>query len=133
MRGLLYEFGVVVPMGWRALLAQAGPLLAEPTACPVPELLRGELLEQLRGITHATARIAELRTADCELATAGAGVSADRGDPRCRAADGDRGGGERGGCEELPFGSGVRRLPGPGATAVGDRRPGQVVGDQQAR
>jgi hypothetical protein len=26
VRGLLYEFGVVVPQGWRALLAQAGPI-----------------------------------------------------------------------------------------------------------
>jgi transposase len=60
IRGLLYEFGVVVPMGWRALLAQAGPLLAEPTRCAVPELLRGELLTQLEGLRTQTARIAEL-------------------------------------------------------------------------
>ena len=60
IRGLLYEFGVVVPMGWRALLAQAGPLLAEPSACPVPELLRGELLTQLDGVRTQTARITEL-------------------------------------------------------------------------
>lgn len=60
IRGLLYEFGVVVPMGWRALLAQAGPLLAEPSACPVPELLRGELLTQLDGVRAQTARIIEL-------------------------------------------------------------------------
>jgi transposase len=60
IRGLLYEFGVVVPMGWRALLAQAGPLLAEPTTCPVPELLRGELLRQLEGLRTQTTRIAEL-------------------------------------------------------------------------
>lgn len=60
IRGLLYEFGVVVPMGWRALLTQAGPLLAEPSACPVPELLRGELLTQLEGLRAQTVRIAEL-------------------------------------------------------------------------
>jgi transposase len=60
IRALLYEFGVVVPIGWRALLAQAGPLLAEPTACPVPELLRGELLKQLEGLRTLTARITEL-------------------------------------------------------------------------
>jgi transposase len=29
VRGLLYEFGVVVPKGWRVLLAQAAPVLAE--------------------------------------------------------------------------------------------------------
>lgn len=60
IRGLLYEFGVVIPIGWRALLAQAGPLLAEPRGCPVPELLRGELLIQLEGLRAQTARIAEL-------------------------------------------------------------------------
>jgi transposase len=60
IRGLLYEFGVVVPVGWRALLAQAGPLLAEPAECPVPELLRGELLRQLEGLRTLTARITEL-------------------------------------------------------------------------
>jgi len=60
IRGLLYEFGVVIPIGWRALLAQAGPLLAEPNGCPVPELLRGELLIQLEGLRNQTVRIAEL-------------------------------------------------------------------------
>jgi transposase len=60
LRGLLYEFGVVIPVGLRALLAQAGPLLAEPSGCPVPELLRGELLIQLEGLRTQTARIAEL-------------------------------------------------------------------------
>ena len=48
VRGLLYEFGVVVPKGWRALLAQAAPMLADPAPCPVPTLLRGELREQLQ-------------------------------------------------------------------------------------
>ena len=59
-RGLLYEFGVVVPKGWRALLAQAGPLLVEETRCPVPELVRRELLTQLDGLRTLTSRIAEL-------------------------------------------------------------------------
>lgn len=60
VRGLLYEFGLVVPKGWRALLAQAAPLLAEPAPCPVPTLLRGELLEQLRSLRTLGERIAEL-------------------------------------------------------------------------
>jgi transposase len=60
VRGLLYEFGVVVPKGWRALLAQAAPLLAEATHCPVPALLRGELLGQLEGLRTLTSRIAQL-------------------------------------------------------------------------
>jgi len=60
IRGLLYEFGVVMPISHRALLAQAGPLLAQPSGCPVPELLRGELLIQLEGLRTQTARIAAL-------------------------------------------------------------------------
>ena len=32
VRGLLYEFGVVVPQGWRVLLAQAGPMLGRRDA-----------------------------------------------------------------------------------------------------
>ena len=60
VRGLLYEFGVVAPKGWRALLAQAAPILADETHCAVPALLRGELLRQLEGLRALTSRIAEL-------------------------------------------------------------------------
>ena len=60
VRGLLYEFGLVVPQGWRALLGQAGPMLADETRCAVPELVRCELLRQLDGIRTLTTRIAEL-------------------------------------------------------------------------
>jgi transposase len=60
VRGLLYEFGVVAPKGWRALLAQAGPVLADESACPVPGLLRGELFRQLEGLRALSSRIAEL-------------------------------------------------------------------------
>ena len=60
VRGLLYEFGAVVPKGWRALLAQAGPLLADEARCPVPELLRRELLTQLEGLRALTVRITDL-------------------------------------------------------------------------
>src|SRR6202047_1723298 len=59
VRSLIYEFGVVVPKGWRALLAQVGPLLADNTRCPVPELVRGELMKQLDGLRTLTARITE--------------------------------------------------------------------------
>ena len=83
IRGLLYEFGVVVPKGWRALLAQAGPLLADDTRCPVPELVRRELLTQLEGLRTLTSRIAELerqigswqrREAECQRIAAVPGV-----------------------------------------------------------
>ena len=60
VRGLLYEFGVAVPKGWRALLAQAGPLLADETRCPVPELMRRELVTQLEGLRALTTRITAL-------------------------------------------------------------------------
>jgi transposase len=60
VRGLLYEFGVVVPKGWRALLAQAVPLLADETRCAVPELVRGQLLTQLEGVRALTTRVTEL-------------------------------------------------------------------------
>jgi transposase len=60
VRGLLYEFGVVAPKGWRALLAQAGPILADETRGAVPQLVRRELRTQLDGLRTFTARIAEL-------------------------------------------------------------------------
>ncbi len=52
MRGLLYEFGVVIPLGWRSVL-KAVPQLTDE----VPTLLRSELLEQLAAVRTATARI----------------------------------------------------------------------------
>jgi transposase len=60
VRSLLYEFGVVAPKGFRALTATIGPLLAEPTRGPVPELVRIELLSQLEGLRTLSARIDEL-------------------------------------------------------------------------
>jgi transposase len=83
VRGLLYEFGVVVPKGWRALLAQAGPVLADETRCPVPELARRELLTQLDGLRALTTRITELerqigcwqrRESECQRIAAVPGV-----------------------------------------------------------
>jgi transposase len=83
VRGLLYEFGVVVPKGWRALLAQAGPILADAASGAVPELLRRELQTQLEGLRTLTARIAELerqigawqrRESECQRIAAVPGV-----------------------------------------------------------
>jgi transposase len=55
--------------------------LAEPAGCPVPELLRGELLRQLEGLCTLTARITELELAswqrrepECQRLTAIPGV-----------------------------------------------------------
>jgi transposase len=60
VRGLLYEFGVVVPRSWRALLMQAGPILADDSRREVPELIRGELQQQLEGLRALTRRIEQL-------------------------------------------------------------------------
>lgn len=60
IRGLLYEFGVVVPRSWRALLTQAGPILADSSRREVPELIRAELQQQLQGLRDLTRRIEQL-------------------------------------------------------------------------
>ncbi len=60
VRSLLYEFGVVAPKGFRALKEKLGPVLADPTGCPVPELARVELLSQLEGLRSLSTRIDEL-------------------------------------------------------------------------
>ena len=75
VRSLLYEFGVVAPNGFRALKAKVGTALADPKDCPVPELVRVELLSQLEGLNNLSGRIDELerriggwqrREAECE-------------------------------------------------------------------
>ncbi len=63
IRGLLYEFGIVVPLGWRSLL-KAVPQLTDE----VPTLLRTELLEQLEALRTATSPYRCPREATRELA-----------------------------------------------------------------
>jgi transposase len=60
VRGLLYEFGVVVPKSWRALLSQATPILADASRGEIPDLIRGELQQQLQGLRDLTGRIEQL-------------------------------------------------------------------------
>jgi transposase len=60
VRSLLYEFGVVAPKGFRALKEKVGSALGSPTGCPVPELVRVELLSQLEGLSSLSARIDDL-------------------------------------------------------------------------
>ena len=60
VRGLMYEFGVVVPRSWRALLAQAAPILADASRGEIPDLIRGELQQQLQGLRDLTGRIEQL-------------------------------------------------------------------------
>jgi transposase len=59
IRALLYEFGVTVPLGWRALLKSVPDCLTV-TGGPVPTLLHSELIEQLEALRTATARITAL-------------------------------------------------------------------------
>lgn len=75
VRSLLYEFGIIAPKGFRALVSKAGPVLADITSSAVPELLRSELLGQLEGLRALSTRIEELerriggwqrREAECE-------------------------------------------------------------------
>jgi transposase len=73
VRGLLYEFGVVVPIGWRALLKAATEQLTQPSGIPV--LLREPLLEQLQALRDSTVRIDALEK---QLA------SWQRAEPECR-------------------------------------------------
>ena len=63
IRSLLYEFGVIAPKGWRALLLLAGPLLSDPSRTEIPDLLRGELLSQLDSMRTLTTRIKQLERA----------------------------------------------------------------------
>ncbi len=49
VRVLLYEFGVVVPQGWRPLLAPAGPVLANGGGA-LPEVVRGRVSGAARGL-----------------------------------------------------------------------------------
>ena len=60
VRGLLYEFGVVVPKSWRALLSQATPILADASRGEIPDLIRGELHQQLQCLRDLTGRIEQL-------------------------------------------------------------------------
>jgi transposase len=60
VRGLLYEFGVVVPKSWRALLAQAAPILADASRGEIPDLIRRELQQQLQYLRELTGRVEQL-------------------------------------------------------------------------
>lgn len=83
VRSLLYEFGVVTRQGFAALRVKAAAVLGQSEDCPVPELLRVELLSQLEGLQRLTERIEALerrigswqrREADCERLAAIPGV-----------------------------------------------------------
>ena len=57
VRGLLYEFGVVMPQGWKKLLAEAGQLLADDDQVAVPKPLAEVMGKQLSSIQSLSERI----------------------------------------------------------------------------
>ena len=57
VRSLLYEFGIVTRQGFAALKAKAAAVLGQSEDCPVPELLRVELLSQLQGLETLSAHV----------------------------------------------------------------------------
>ena len=60
LHGLMAEYGVALPKGWRVMLRQAGELLAEPVDCPIPELLRAALQDQIQQIRASSEQIKTL-------------------------------------------------------------------------
>ena len=49
-----------MPKSWRALLVQAAPILADAGRGEIPELIRGELQQQLQGLRELAGRIEQL-------------------------------------------------------------------------
>jgi transposase len=82
LHGLMGEFGVELPRGWRTMLPQAATAL-DSASSPVPALLQPQLHFQLMEIRSLTARITEVegrisawmrRREDCERIAAIPGV-----------------------------------------------------------
>lgn len=83
VRSVLYEFGIVIGQSFRALKEKALPVLSEAAGSAVPELLRAELLSQLKELEALSSRIEALerqigswqrRQAECKRLTAIPGV-----------------------------------------------------------
>lgn len=82
IHGLMGEFGVELPKGWRGMLPKAVAALDDATSS-MPELLRGQLRRQIDEIRSLTEQMAEVerriaswqrRQADCERIAAIPGV-----------------------------------------------------------
>lgn len=133
VRSLLYEFGVVAPKGHRALREKAGPVLADQSRCPVPELTREELLKQLEGAPESDGSHRCARTSDRHLAAPRSGVRATHCDPGRGPADRHCDGGNCCRCTYLSLRAGVCSVPGSGPQAVWHRRSSEVARYQQTR
>jgi len=133
VRGLLYEFGVVVPKSWRALLAQAAPILADASRGEIPDLIRGELQQQLQGLRDLTGRIEQLERS----------IGAYRAqDEQCRRIEAIPGVGPLsstaivasvGGCAHVSLGARVCRFPRARAASVRYGRTSEAFRHQQTR
>lgn len=50
LHGVMGEFGVALPKGWRVMLQQAAAVLGEPAGGPIPLMLKESLLDQIQQI-----------------------------------------------------------------------------------
>jgi transposase len=57
LRGLLAEFGIILPVGRKVMLQQIPKLLAETTESELPQLLRDAALEQVRRMDETSAQV----------------------------------------------------------------------------
>jgi transposase len=128
LRGLLYEFGVLLPGGRQAGVKALGASRAEIDA-KVPVLMHGLIDGQLQMLRQIDERIAaiegELQGLEHQLDSA----------RRVRPIPGGYGlGGRAGrGCQGLSQWPGVCRVPGPGALPPGHRWQGRRGALEQAR
>jgi transposase len=82
LHGLMGEFGIALPKGWRTMLSEAAAALAQPESA-VPALLRPQLQRQLGEVRRLTDQMTEVerqiaswnrRQQDCERIAAIPGV-----------------------------------------------------------
>ena len=131
LRGLLYEFGVVLSEGHRALLKELPAALLEAQV-RLPAMLTDSLNEQVR-------RINDL---DADINDRAPSVAATPGHARMQDAGGDPGRGSvdgNGDCRQHGFADGIQRRAGvcrldrPGAQADRHRRARAATRDKQTR
>lgn len=60
LHGVMGEFGIALPKGWKVMLRQVASVLGETRACAVPGILRQALLEQVQQIRSLSEQIKAL-------------------------------------------------------------------------
>ncbi len=117
LRGLLYEFGAVLPQGRRPSIEAAKGALAS-LADQLPAMRRADRAD---------------RTAHSRMAPQRCSMQTDLGNSRCRRAHRDRGSVRDRTGEDVPLWAGVCRLSGSGATTERLRWQGEARQHQQTR